>query len=676
MNRSPSPLDPAIPFVFYPDRSDAMLAAMREIKQTTGIRHFLLIAPSKTIRVTGFPDDTLYEAIGDLVGRVRTALEPEGFRISWWNDATLKVGPGAPLTPITGLGGATTPFSYCPLDPRFRQVFIRRCEIVAARARPFMILFEDDYEFSNHGRVAYGCFCEHHLRRFAEITGRVYAREELETCFRQVDDASIALRRQYAAMMRATLADLAAETAAAVQGVSPGTRLGLCQPGCWSLDGDMTEAVTLAFAGRNRPWIRICGATYGTDHAVSLPASMLTVLYTSQHLPDCVEKYYESDTFPHNRFFCSATMLEAMITLALSYGCSDSMLYATHHLPEPLIERGYLEMYRINRERFAALREAVAGHAVDGLGLITRPDSACAARWTGTGMSDGGLGGAACGSHLFGRYGFPYTTRPAGVQVLIGAPTARILEPPELERLLAGRLLLDGDAARVLTERGYADLIGASVTDATAADFDAEQVQTAAGFEDLAGQLLYSMAYYQWGTEYDTIYTASPLPGTEGITAFVAQGQPARLPAAGPVVKRCGLMRCVNRLGGRIVLSPTAFSTHSANFFGYRKRELLRRLIGWLSPEALPAAVLEAPNVSLTVNRPRTGNALVLTVINLGTDPIGNLKLALAPSLAGGNIERLEGASWRPVAHAWRQGMLEIPLDLTVLKPQILRLRS
>ena len=674
MNDSPLSLDPALPFVFYADRPDAMYAAMREIKRTTGIRHFLLIAPSKVIRFTGFPDETLYEAIGDLVGRVRTTLEPEGFRISWWNTATLKVGSGAPFTPITGLGGATTPFSYCPLDPGFRLRFMRHCQIVAERARPFMILFEDDYEFSNHGRVGYGCFCGHHLRRFAEITGRAYTREELETCFRQVDDTSIALRRQYAAMMRATLADLAAETAAAVQAISPDTRLGLCQPGCWAVDGNMTEAVTLAFGGRNRPWIRICGATYDTDHPVSLPSSMLTVLYTSQHLPDSVEKVHESDTFPHNRFFCSASMLESMITLALSYGCSDSMLYATHHLPEPLIERGYLDMYRDNRERFAALRDSLEGHEVAGLGLVARPDSACASPWTGGGIADNGLGGPTNASRLFGRYGFPYTTLPAEVQVLVGEPAARILSDDEIERLLAGRLLLDGPAARVLTERGYADLIGASIADAPFANFNSEQVQAVAGLEDVAGKALYSSAYYQWGTEHDTIHVADPLPGTEQVTNFVYQGQSV-LADRESAIRRPGLMRCVNRLGGRIVLSPTSFTTRSANFFGYHKREVLRRLIGWLSPEALPAAVLEAPNVSLTANRSADGTSLILTLINLCTDSIPTLKLALSPGYAGSKIERLEEAAWQPVEHAWHDAVLELPLDLKLLKPQFLRFR-
>ena len=142
-----------------------------------------------------------------------------------------------------------------------------------------------------------------------------------------------------------------------------------------------------------------------------------------------------------------------------------------------------------------------------------------------------------------------------------------------------------------------------------------------------------------------------------------------------PAIRRPGLMRCVNRLGGRIVLSPTSFTTRSANFFGYYKREVLRRLIAWLSPGAMPAAVLEAPNVSLTVNRSADGTSLILTLINLCTDPVPTLKLALAPAYAGSRVERLEEAAWQPVEHAWHDAVLELPLDLELLKPQILRCR-
>ena len=184
------------------------------------------------------------------------------------------------------------------------------------------------------------------------------------------------------------------------------------------------------------------------------------------------------------------------------------------------------------------------------------------------------------------------------------------------------------------------------------------------------------MAYFKGLTEYDSIHIASPLPGTEVITDFVYQEQPVLAQSNRPVAKRHGLMRCINRLGGRIVLVPTDLSTQSSNFFGYQKRELLRRLINWLSPEALPAAVLDAPNVSLTVNRAKDGTSLTLTVINLCTDPVRNLKLAIAPSFTGWLVENLDDASWHPTLHSWSGNTLEIPLEFTVLEPRILRLKK
>ena len=640
-----STLDPALPFVFHADHETEMFAAMREIRRMYGIRHFLLIAPSKIIRVNGMPGDGLYEAIGALIGRVREALAPEGFIISWWNDATLKVGPGGPFTLMKRLNGDTSPFHYCALDPDFRRGFIRRCEIVAAAARPHMILFEDDY-FCD-------CYCERHLGQMAERSGRRHTREELECIFREEGAETLRLRRIHADLMRETLAGLAAETAAAVQALSPDTRLGLCQPGSLSLNSAATAAVTEAFAGRNRPWIRICGASYDTDQPLNLPPMLVSVLYTAQRLPGAVEKFYEADTFPHNRFFCSAAMLEAASTLALSYGCVDLMLYATHHLPDPLIERGYLEMYRGNRARFAALREALRGHEVAGLGLP---------------------GAYKTASRLLSRYGFPYTTRPATVQVLADAETVRLLSDAELERMLSGAVLIDGAAAIEITRRGFADLIGADVTEGGESDFDSEIVRAVPGLDDLAGQALYSMAYLRWGREYDKIAEARPRAGTEVVTEFVQRGEPS-LPEPASV-RRAGLMRCVNRLGGRIVLAPTFFTTQSANFYGYQKRELIRRLLRWLAPEAMPAAVMEAPNVSLTANVAPGGDELILTIFNLCVDRLDSLKLDMAPSWSGAAVELLDGAAWRLAPHVWHDSTLEAALPFELLKSRILRLRK
>jgi len=378
---------------------------------------------------------------------------------------------------------------------------------------------------------------------------------------------------------------------------------------------------------------------------------LASVLYTAQHLPDNVEKYYEADTFPHNRFFCSATMLEAMSTLALSYGCADLMLYATHHHSNPLIERGYLAMYRDNRDRFTALRDALRGHHVAGLGLASAYPTA---------------------SRLFSRYGFPYTTLPAPVQVLADADAVRLLADDELVQLLSRPLLVDGAAAIEIARRGYADLLGADVSEGAESDFDVEIVRPAAGFEDLAGENLYSMAHYRWGLEYDKIAEARPHAGTEVVTEFALRGQSVLTEPAS--VRRAGLMRGVNRLGGRIVLAPTCFTTQSANFYGYQKRELMRRLVRWLAPDAMPAAVMEVPNVALTANVASNGNGLILTIINLCVDPVDTLRLDMAPCWRDADVEWLDGATWQRAPATWHEAVLEIALPFELLKSRILRL--
>ncbi len=668
----PAPaLQSAIPFTFFPQREAAMLEAMRTIRRKTGIRHFLLIAPQKTIRVTGFPGDALFETIGQTLRRVKEALAGGDFLISWWNDATLKVGPGAPYTRICGLGGGESPFSYCPLDPEFRRLFVGRCRRVAEIAQPHLILFEDDFELSNHGAVGYGCFCERHLAEFARLAGRRYAREELEKIFSAVNPESIRLRRLHAGLACRTLAGLAAETAAAVQAVAPATRLGLCQPGTWSLDGDMAESVTRAFAGRNRPWLRICGASYGADVPVNLPAALLSTLYTAQHLSGDIDRFYEGDTFPHNRFYCSAAMLESMITLALSYGCTDVLLYAVQQLPDPLTDWGYLDLYRDGRDRFAALRAALEGCAVAGIELVSRPEACAAAPWTGRAIRDSGLGGPADGSLLLGRYGFPYTTVEAPLKALIGDATPRILTDEALIRILSGPLFVDGAAARVLDERGLGDLLGLACEPAGGQGFNTERVRDTPDFRDLAGQTIYSMAYLgSWGPLQADMTAYCPLPGAEVLTDYVELVPESAEPRFG----QHGLMRCVNRLGGRIVVSPAALATSSSNLYNGLKRELLRRLFRWLDPDGMPAAVLDQPNVSLTANVARGGGRLILTLINLSSDTARQLKLDVAPAFAGRPVEWLDGSGWRAAAHAWDGATLILREALPLLQPQVARL--
>lgn len=665
-------LNPSIPIALFPQHETRIIDVMRQIALTDGIRHFMITAPDKTLRLTGFADDEAYVRIGETIQRVKQALAQDDIRISWWNCCTISAGPGAPFTLIKGLGNGESESAYCPLDPGFRDVFINRCRLVAEIAHPAMILFEDDYQFSNHGPVRFGCFCERHLAEFARHAGRAYSLEQLEQIFREVNPTSLRLRRLHAEMMRDGLAGLAAETAGAVQTVSPETRLGLCQPACWALDGDMTEAVTRAFAGNRRPYVRLCGASYGEDHPAFMPAELYTTLYSAQRLADDIDRYYEADTFPHSRFFCSSAMLESMATLALSYGCDDLQLYALHYLPDPLIETGYLTMYRTNRARFQTLRAAVRNSRVSGIEIVSRADAGMASAWTDNGIADTGLRGGYLASLLFSRLGIPYTSRDGVVKALIGDATPRILSERDLLDLLAGPLLIDGAALRVLAERGLGALAGVEVAEDRPLDFNMEIVRDIADFRDLAGQTIYSMAYLNFGVEKADIVATRALPGTGVLTDYALWDNTRDTPDP----RRPGILRCVNRLGGRIVVLSSSLDTRASNLYGYQKRDLLRRLFRWLSPESMPAAVRDQPNVSLTANIDRQDRTLTLTLINLCSDTATRLSLDMAPVFTGWALEVLDGSDWRTADHSWDDTRLEVRETFPLLKPQIMRLRE
>lgn len=664
------PLQTYLPFEFFPDREPEMFASMRHIRREAGIRHFLLIAPSKTVCFTGFPSIDRYRRIGEMLARVQAKLANDDIRIAWWNIRTLNAGPGAGYTAIRGLGGIRASMSYCPLDPGFRAAFLERFRIVAEIAKPDMIVLEDDYQFSNHGSVGFGCFCDLHLDALRQRAGATFTREDLAQRFREVNAGSMRLRRLHYEHMRETLVELAADVASTVQSVSPETRLGLCQSGNWVLDGNFTEPVTRALAGTQRPWVRLTGVSYREDLPTEMPSRLFQTLYSAQHLDETIECVYESDTFPHNRFFCSAGMLASMSTLALSYGCRELLLYATHYLPDPLPDTGYLEMYGENKERFAVLRDSLRGCTVAGIELISRPEAGTASPWTGANIRDTGLAGPKAGCRLFSRYGFPYTTLKSPVKALIGDATPRVLDDVALRHMLSGALFVDGDAARVLAERGFGELIGVELMPDRDIDSNVEVVNDHPDFDDLAGQRLYCWAYVKFGVERADIAVMRPGPRTEVITDYRYRISDADETYS----SRPGLMRCVNRLGGRIVISSIALATSSSNLYSAQKRTLLHRLFTWLGAEALPAAVLQAPNVSLTANFRQDGRVLILTLINLSSDPLSALRLDVAAPFRTADVEWLDGHCWRPATVTRHQTSLEIRESFPLLKPQILRM--
>ena len=647
-------LDPIVPFLYYPEKEEFMLQQLIEIKEKYGPRRFVFIGP--------YPKSaeeyklTAYRELGKQIKHVKEKLKPHGIDIGWWG-VGLRYGKelGQGFQRIVNIDGNVTLRSYCPLDQRFQQFMADNILELIREAHPFVVQFDDDYELSWQppGNNNFGCFCPLHLKMFGERTGRYYSREELVAIFSEVTPESKRLRRAWAEMSRDSLELLAAEVRKAVDQVAPETRLSLCQAGCCDFDGDFTESVTKAFAGNTRPMVRLYGTEYTSDRDMGIPNTVFHMLYSRQHLPEEFECFYEADTAPHIRFYMSATKLKTLVSIALSYGLEDLLLYAAQYNDTPLEERGYFEMYRSEAKRLSALKEAVAGCDVSGCEIIHNPFSHIAAPY-------GGEGGHGIRRndwiHVLGRMGIPYTTKGGKVKMLSNNISDSLTDE-EIKSLLSGSLVIDGQAAEALFNAGWGKWLG--ITNVEKLD-----TSTEVGF----------------GSERTDKYVLTPSNNAQSVQSLSSHsvldwvgGDTSRDNKRG--VSNPDLVLFENELGGRVAVFALSLSgNHSSQVFNYKMKQWFQQVIEWSGDEPLPLFVKNKPNAFCIFNRERARKYGIATVISLSSDLFDTFELDVAPEWSNGRVERLnEQGQWVPAEISKTDSGFIVKEPLAYLTPLFLK---
>lgn len=655
-------IDPIVPFRFYQNRKEAMLSQMIEMRQNYGLRRFLLTAPMDEVRLTGFPSPEVYRNIGELVKNVKKELAPYDIEVGWWCAPSLRSGKGS-FQYITDIDGGVSDSSPCPLGTQFRETFSDNVATVVQIAHPFLIQFEDDYELSwQPPTVKFGCFCPLHLAEFARRQQRSYTREELLNIFNQVNPESMKLRREWAEMSRDSLASLASLIREKVDRIAPETRISLCQSGSADFDGDFTEAVTRAFAGKTRPAVRLYGSSYSSDDATTLPVSVFHALYSRQHLPSDFEFFHESDTYPHSRFFMSAAKLKCLMTAAFAYRFDDSLFYATQYLDNPLEEKGYLGMFRSEAARFSALKEAVKDTRVEGCEIVYRPFGHIASPYQGKRPENPNNAWV----NITGKFGIPHTSVNGKVKLISGKVT-ETMNDDDIRKLLSGSVFLDGRAAYCLCKRGFGDMIGAEVSTGKQANFCYEGIRDLKNYTNITGNLMYNLIFAPAGSEGGSFFVMKPSNQAEIITDFLDAEEKPVIP---------GMLRFENKLGGRIAITAFDLTGNlSSTVFNYKKKELVRQTIEWLGKQPLPVFVKDLPNVFCIFNRSEAGNYSMITIINLSSDSVNSFSLDIAPELKGSTVELMnENGQWKSLATNTNTCTIKIDTELRLMSPVILKL--
>ena len=679
-------LEPIVPFHMFADTVDEQIADMIDLSQRTGIRRFVLTFPDNGVRIDGRTRPERFEAFADMLAAVKSSLAKHNIDVGWWCAPSLNAGPN-PHTPdhadypqydvqhIVNFDGTVSPVGCCPLDERFQQYLSGHIALVAQRAQPFVIFFEDDYQVSNHPQIKYGCFCPLHLDTFAKRMGRHYSRTELWDIFTADDAQSAEFRRQWALNSRDSLVEMASVIRSAVDRVSPATRLALCQSGSCDNDGDITEPVVRALAGTTRPMVRLFGSSYSSDDAWSLPAAIFHFLHSRQTLASDIECLHESDTYPHTRFYMSAAKLTALLTTATLYGTDGSLLYITQYLDDPNEDRGYADLVTAMTPKLNALKDAAAECHVIGVGaayrplshvftpLLKRPQDTQFIRPSSSRAWPG----------VLGLMGIPYTAHN-GSPTVISGETICDYSDDELEAIFSGGVMLDGKAAWHLTQMGKSDLAGVEARDGSAIRCLYERIAPDTPFANApAGTLMYNMAIAPAGSEGGGFYDLQGGDGTQIITEFLGPRKNTIAPA---------WTLYENALGGRVAV--TAFDlagNRSSSLFNYRRKWLLRHTLEWLGKAPLPVYIENAPNIFCIAAEHQNGQYALISIMNLSTDECPCIDLAVKDEWAGRDVLLLDDDGvWKPIA-AKRIGiaaagstMLHIDHPCRTMRPVILKL--
>lgn len=353
--------------------------------------------------------------------------------------------PAAGQKFITGDGW--TPYIFCPLDPELRT-YLEHSIRTLAKLKPDFFMLDDDFRMLT-GRN--GCFCPLHIDGFNRQTGQNYTAESLHEAIRQYPNVAAA----YDQWQLESLRQVAVIIREAIDHEAPATPCSFCQ-----CADDVRHAAPIAevLAGGQPPIIRINNALYLRESQRAIPEWVQLTMRQIAYLPSDAVILDEPDTCPQNRYSTSAAMLHFHLSASLLLGCQGGKLWITRlGAYEPASGYAYRQILRQYSGFYRAL--AALGFRSDGIlsPLPVNPpfqfppnEHKCYpnGNWA---------------TRVFGVMGIPFYFGKAdapGQITAISGDDCDLLSDAEITGLLKNNVLLDGEAARKLTERGFAETMG------------------------------------------------------------------------------------------------------------------------------------------------------------------------------------------------------------------------
>ena len=546
------------------------------------------------------------------------------------------------------------PVRFCPLDPAYRA-YIRETAVKLAKERPCVILSDDDVRsFSPKAE----CFCPLHTAEYNRRTGKSLTPEAFRAYVK-----GLALgdpdHTAFADLQRDTIRGVCALIREGIDSVDPSIPAGVCMPG-WAWERARVDGYARTMAAKGQaPFVRLANGQYLESSPKSdLHRNVLETQMMKRLLGDGTWALDEADTWPHNPYSKSAAAMHAKLVTSAFSGLKGAKLWFVNcHKEGRPVSRNYTDVLTAHRGYYDAIAKIASESRPDGVIVPCHagfPFDPVADRRVTTAVDPDGWA-----QEVFGVFGVPFRGELDlgldGLYAIAGAAAVRRFTDAEIRRLLARRILLDGDAAAALAKRGFADLIGVSVSE--------ETPQYTGERDEATGDRIYvpmsskvPVFKAREGAKTLSSLTWSAYPG--------AKDEQRVAPAS-------TLFR--NRLGGTVVC--TAYHMHMGAAYRHSegRRDWLARRLADLAGAPVDDLAHGAQNTLVQVRRGADGAGYVLYA-NLNFDPARSVRLdrASRPS----SVEALApDGTWGTVPWTWEAGVLEVAGPIPCYGERLLRIR-
>ena len=626
---------------FSPGSEELLAREMVEYRDRTGediVLYCLSFHPE------GRPAIVKAEYLVESYRKLRRALEGSGIRLGVLMQSTLGHWPVVAKdeeswTHSITLDGKAKRF--CPADPGCRQ-YLHDVARGIALEKPCFILLDDDVHAN--GFFGQECFCERHVAMFNAANGTSHTSKSLRAAVKGCQPGD-AVCVAFQTMQRAFVDGLVDVIRDAVDEVDPAIPMGACTPGGERrFAGDIARRVA---ATGQEPVLRIDNALYNQRSLVHFAGRLAHTMAMCDYHAGIPYLLDESDTFPHNRWSMSASLLAMKLQAAAFCGLRGSKLwYCNAHKGAFPVSRAYTDAIAALRGQFSAI---VAAARESELAGIVVPVIGGRGPWHLSMLGESFVGEGNWGVGMAGGFGVPFCCKSDftadGLYALGGAETVARLSDDDLVEIFRHRVLVDGAAALALTKRGLQRLTGVKAT---------------------PGPLTYNLERDVDGVDYDFAQhdetpRLEPVAPDAEILTHLCHSPFHGAPEADVVAS--GMVYATNALGGRVV--TTAFFATGHGMFqppltDMRKAWFLLALskLGWNG-----FAVLNDQDATV-LERKRPDGSTLLAVFNTGHDELGPLRLK-AP-FAPETVERLgPHGDWHRIdAVATSSGELELPVRL------------